>query len=432
MNKTLILLSVAVLLCAAAVAQAQDSEMGQKNAGDFSPQIKMTSARRLLDDPLRLRELDHFLGDLHGLRPWLDSKGVTSELIYSGEVFKNMRGGLNTHNADKYRGNFDFTLSVDTERLGLQPGRIFFYTQFAHGTGITANHVGDAQTLSNLDATYLFQVSEYWIDQLFYDGRLRFKLGKMDSNVDFMAVDYGGDFSQSSFAVIPTAPTPTFPDPALGAAVFWEPEDWISMGAGVYEGGPDGRSSGFNTAFDSKSHHGMFSIYEVALKPKISFGAQKDMPGTYRIGAWHHSDEFDEVGDGASEVFKGNHGFYLAFDQMLYQEKSDSEQGLGAFLQFGWAPENRNEINRYFGGGLSYVGLIPGRDEDTVGMGLAQALWSDQIDNFSKETAIELFYKAQLSEFVSVKPDIHYIANPGGGDTIKDALAFGLRFEILF
>ncbi|MHC4175589.1 MAG: carbohydrate porin [Planctomycetota bacterium] len=365
--------------------------------------------------------------DLFGLHPWLDEQGIIIEMAYTGETFSNLRGGLNTSDASEYRGNFDMTLTADAGKFGLAPGSIFIYSQLGHGTGITEEHVGDAQTLSNLDAGYLFQVSEYWIDQFFFDNQLRIKVGKQDSNVDFVAGDYGLDFIGSSFAVIPTVPMPTFPHPGLGVAAFWEPEDWISLGAGYYEGTPNGSTSGFNTAFGD--HGGSFTIGELALKP--SFGAQKDMPGTYRFGGWYHSSDFEEVGDDTdTDDFAGNYGSYLAFDQMLYHEQNDSDQGLGTFFQLGWAPENRNEIDRYFGIGLSYVGLIPGRNEDITGIGLAQVHWSNRMDEVTKETEIELFYKAQLTEFIYMQPDIQYIANPSGnGD---DALVFGVRFEIVF
>ncbi|MCP4263147.1 MAG: carbohydrate porin [Planctomycetes bacterium] len=366
-------------------------------------------------------------GDLFGSRSWLDEQRIIIEMLYTGEVFSNLRGGLNTSGASEYRGNFDMTLTADAEKFGLAPGSIFFYTQLGHGRGITERHVGDAQVLSNLDAGYLFQVSEYWIDQFFFDSQLRIKVGKQDSNVDFMAVYYGEDFIGSSFAVIPNVPMPTFPHPALGAAAFWEPEDWISLGLGYYEGTPNGSTSGFNTAFDD--HGGSFTIGELALKPL--FGAQKDLPGTYRFGGWYHSSDFEEVGDDAdTDDFAGNHGSYLAFDQMLYHEQNDSDQGLGTFFQFGWAPENRNEIDRYFGIGLSYIGLLPGRNEDITGIGLAQVHWSSRMAEVTRETEIELFHKAQLTRFMSIQPDIQYIANPSGnGD---DALVFGVRFEIVF
>ncbi|MHC4642277.1 MAG: carbohydrate porin [Planctomycetota bacterium] len=367
-------------------------------------------------------------GDLFGLRPRLDEQGIIIEMVYTGEIFSNLRGGLNTSGASEYRGNFDMTLTADAEKFGLGPGSIFIYGQLGNGKGITEKHVGDAQTLSNLVACNFSQVSEYWIEQFYFERQLRIKVGKQDSNVDFVAIDYGGDFIGSSFAVIPTVPMPTFCCPALGVAAFWEPEDWISLGAGFYEGSPQGSTSGFNTAFGNNG--GSFTIGELALK--TSFGSQKDLPGTYRFGGWYHSSDFEEVGDDAdTDVFAGNHGFYLAFDQMLYHEQNDSDQGLGTFFQFGWAPENRNEIDRYLGIGLSCVGLLPGRDEDITGIGLAQALWSDRMNGFTRESAIELFYKAQLTEFMSIQPDIQYIANPGG-ETTDDAIVLGIRAKFSF
>lgn len=366
-------------------------------------------------------------GDIYGTRNWLDELGITLEMAYIGEVFSNLRGGINTSGASEYRGNFDLIMTADPERIGLAPGTIFFYAQNGHGNGITERHVGDAQALSNIDACDFSQVSEYWIEQLFFDEKLRIKAGKQDSNVDFVAVDYGGIYAGSSFAVIPMIPMPTFPDPALGVAAFWEIDDWVSLGTGFYEGSPQGCKSGFDTAFGENG--GSFTIGELALNSL--FGAEKDLPGKYRFGGWYHSSDFDQVGDEADgDVYAGNHGYYLAFDQMLYREDDESGQGLGAFLQLGWAPEDRNEIDRYIGIGLDYVGLFEGREDDVIGLGMAQVMWSDRMAGVSKETAIELFYKAQLTESIAVQPDLQYIANPGGnGD---DALALGLRFEIVF
>ena len=439
-NKIKTSLVMVVILCVASICLGKEKdtlEAGPAKLAAANMFAMESSAANFIDTTIIEPEESeigsdysaNLLGDLAGMRPLLDDNGVIVEMAYIAEFFNNLRGGLNTDGAGEYRGNFDFTLTIDTERLGLLPGSIFFYTQLGHGTSITADHVGDAQTLSNIDSGYLFQISEYWIEQLLFDGRLRVKLGKQDSAVDFVSVEYGGDFSQSSLAVIPTIPMPTFPDPSLGVAVFWELTDWLSFGAGVYEGAPKGGNSGFNTAFDRSRHGGVFSIYEVTLKPVL--GTNKDLPGIYRFGGWHHSADFDEV-DGDGDIIQGNYGFYLAFDQMLYHEKDDSDQGLGAFVQYGWAPKNRNEISCYVGAGFSYVGLIPGRDEDITGIGVALALWSKRLDNFTSETAIEFFYKIQLTDSVSIKPDIHYIANPGGEGTIKDAVALGARLEVVF
>ena len=83
-------------------------------------------------------------GDWGGIRSDWEDEGVVIELIYKGEVFSNLRGGLNTHKATEYRGNIDLSLSLDTEALRLWKGGGFFiYGQNGHGNGITERHVGD-------------------------------------------------------------------------------------------------------------------------------------------------------------------------------------------------------------------------------------------------------------------------------------------------
>ena len=46
------------------------------------------------------------------------------------------------------------------------------------------------------------------------------------------------------------------------------------------------------------------------------------------------------------------------------------------------------------------------------------------------ETAIEAFYKYQLTEFMSIKPDLQYIVNPGGDG--RDAIVAGVRLGMSF
>jgi hypothetical protein len=228
----------------------------------------------------------HVTGDWGGARPQLDERGVILDLSYTGEVFSNLHGGIDTEGATEYRGNVDLTATLDTERLGLWcGGTIFFYLQNGHGEGITEEHVGDVQTISNLDAHDFTQISEYWVEQSLFGDQLRIVLGKQDANADFGALDYGGDFINSSFGVIPTVPMPTFPDPALGAVAFLEPADWMALGAGMYDGAPDGGSSGFDTAFDGED--GGFGIVSrgttASTSPSTSCCSRKEpIPRTHR------------------------------------------------------------------------------------------------------------------------------------------------------
>jgi len=63
----------------------------------------------------------------------------------------------------------------------------------------------------------------------------------------------------------------------------------------------------------------------------------------------------------------------------------------------------------------------------------AQAIhFSDHFRASSEyETAYELFYRLQLTPWFSIKPDLQYIANPGGKGT-PDALAATVRVQVSF
>jgi len=120
-------------------------------------------------------------------------------------------------------------------------------------------------------------------------------------------------------------------------------------------------------------------------------------------------------------------------------EKSD--QGLGWFGRVAFTPSDRNFINFYFDTGLSYKGLIPTRDNDTVGIGFGYAQLSDGARNslqdegsapIGAEMVIEFTYQAAITPRLVVQPDLQYIINPGGTTDLNNALVIGGRASITF
>src|SRR3990167_9132981 len=153
------------------------------------------------------------------------------------------------------------------------------------------------------------------------------------------------------------------------------------------------------------------------------------LTGSIKFGSWIHTQDVndtlltDEAGDPIR--YGNNYGFYGIAEQMIYQEQPGEDQGLGIFFQFGGAPDNRNTVDYYFGAGLNYTGLIPGRDQDSFGMAVANAFLSErfqkardqEIEAFdptdpdagdipgelqSRETDIEFTYRIQLHERLAV------------------------------
>jgi len=424
------------------------------------------------------RERESLLGDWGGLRPRLEVRGLSYDLTYTFEYLWNVDGGL--ERGGDYRADLTLGLELDTEAAGWWANGLFSaQLQLQHGNSLSERYTGDFQLLSNMDADDFAQVSQLWYRHSFADGRFWLKVGKQDANEDFAYVDYGGNFSASSPGFNPTIPMVSYPDPDLGIAFGFEANDYLTLKLGVYQGQPDGgRAPG--ALFDNL--HGPLVIFEPELHYSI-----KGHPGTLRAGAWWHGDSFAtlrsgveeeeggasfeersalfraavELGLGATfreallgeinaritqrivehligaedEEDNGTFGFYLNWDQEVYRENPDVEgdtQGIGIFAQAAWADGEVREVKRYLGLGLEWTGAIPRRDADVLGLGIFHAAFSEA-GEFDRphETAIELFYKAQLTPWFSVKPDVHYILNPGGSNT-DDALVCGVRCEITF
>lgn len=360
--------------------------------------------------------------------------GITAEYIYTGEVFSNARGGLSTKQATSYRGLLDVVLNFDTAKMGWwEGGRFFVYGQTTQGRPLSEEFVGDWQYFSNIDSSprpYMTQVSEYWWQQNFLEDTFYFKLGKQDANANFAFVDLGGDFINSSFGLIPTIPLPTYPNPGLGLSVFAQLNENVLLAGGVFDGAPEGGQWGFNTL----GTNGYLSMVQLDIKSQ--WGAEGQLPQTIRLGAWQHSGDWDEITvDPEPRVFSQNYGFYASIDQMLWKESDEEgdEQGFGAFGQFGWAPGNRNPVQEYYGAGILYRGLIHGRDKDLIGLGMANILFGAaerEVEGRTYETAIEVFYKHYVNDYMTIQPDFQYIVNPSG--VYRDAVVPGMRFEVVF
>jgi porin len=355
----------------------------------------------------------------------LAKRGITLAFNYTGEVFYSYR--LTPDNVARYRDETNLRLTLDTGTLGLWKGGAFFINaQAGYGHGIDVVADGVTLPISNIEARNFAQISEYGLKQGLWDNAVQFIVGKQDVNTIFCVNTNGSYLINPSYALIPTVPMPTFPAPALGATVIAAPWKQLSFGLGFYDGGARIGGSGFDTFFENKG--GYFSVAEAAWKPAL--GEDHRLPGDYRVGFWYHSGQFAETGTGV-ETFNGNYGFYLLMNQMLYKKKGAdaADPGLGAFLQLGWAPSDRNPLTGYVGAGLQYRGMLPGRPEDILGLGISHT-WLSENSRATSLASLELFYCAQIFPWLGVQPDFQYFYSTASQE--RSGFAAGCRWLVSF
>lgn len=246
------------------------------------------------------------------------------------------------------------------------------------------------------------------------------------------------------------------------------------MGA---ESEPVQRRSGWGTNWDDprdpqlRNRSGTdFRVNDPALAMAEIAYAYAILPGTATLGGWHHFGRFesprlDAVGgrrladpeaSGIARRFHGNQGVYGILDQTLYREPDASDQGASAFVRLSGVPGERNLIDLYGDAGIAYKGLIPGRPNDTIGLGVIHSRLSPAARGYdrdllilgqgaigrgfapirSSETVIEATYQAQVLPGLTMQPDLQYVMRPGGGlvdaagRRMRKALVVGLRATI--
>ena len=398
------------------------------------PQRPVMSTEKNVDTGREPHEWQHLTDDWGGARPWLDDHGFVIESSLTFDWSSNWHGGANT-NGSSFRHLFLFDITIDTERLfGLPGGTVFM--DFMNQNGEDGSQdTGDFQAYSNIDADGRTQIAELWYEHVFLDGKLRVKVGKVEANAEFAYTDNGGEFLNSSMGFSPTIfVLPTYPDPSMAIVVFAYPTDNLYAGVGIFDGAAVEDfmtgTRGPSTFFES-SPADMFVIGEAGITWQWGEG----LAGRLAAGGWGHNGSFERFDGTGNE--SGTAGFYFLADQTLWREDpsdEDNEQGIGVFLQFGWADGDVSEAELHFGCGVNWIGPIPTRDDDAAGVGITWVKFTDDDGagfTDDSETAIEVFYKLQVMQWASVKPDIQYILTPGGAD-LNDALVGTLRVEFVF
>jgi len=373
-------------------------------------------------------------------RSHLEEKGVQFEGVYKFDYIANTQGGLDRK--DTYLTNLDLIITINTDQLGLwKHGTIFFYViENSGGQKITGSIVGDTNGVYNIEAPRTMRLYEMWYEHIFLDDSLSVLLGFHDYNSEFDTTEYGGLFLNSSFGItvdISGGGRPSiFPLAAPAIRVKVMPKENLDILFAIYDGDPgDADISDHFPRSDFDTEGGAFFATELTYRFPDNV-----LPGFFKFGVWYNTGDFDDVldtnADDTAIKREGNTGGYIIIDKMLFQEKDNELEGLGAFFQFGSNKENVNEVHMYVGGGLHYRGLVPRRGDDYSGIAIANAIINDDImsagGRYDHETTIEATYQAQITDNIRIQPDIQYVFHPGAALGVDNALVIGVRLEITF
>lgn len=367
-----------------------------------------------------------------------DTPAYDFDAVYTADIWRNAHGGLRT--GAVYLDNLDLTLAIDGEQAWGIPGlEAFAYVLYNNKARFSERYVGDAMTVSNIDAAGAVRLYEAWMQ--WSDGEAQpysVRFGLYDLNSEFDTSDSRSLFIHSTHGVGhelgqtgENGPS-IFPVTSLAARFAWQPAtDWQLLAA-VLDGVPGDRDNPNHSGIHLSGDEGALAITEA----QWSHGRVRKLS----LGHWQYTADFDDVrsSDAAPLARRDdNIGTYAALEVALGEYQGE-EPSAAAFIRYGVANGRINEFDKALGVGVHRWGWIAARSEDDVGLAFSWARVSAATRTAAAsagaprdhyEAAIELTYRAAVNEWLTIQPDVQFIFNPGADSTLSNSLALGIRFE---
>jgi porin len=143
------------------------------------------------------------------------------------------------------------------------------------------------------------------------------------------------------------------------------------------------------------------------------------------------------LANGAQRTVAGQQGGYIGGATRLYS--LEGKRGLDGFFTLGLSSQQSTNTSQSINGGLVYTGLLNARPHDKAGVSFnvntapdsfRRAQLARGIGFRNNEASFEATYRAKITDWLTLQPDVQYIVNPGYAPKAKDDLVFGLHVEI--
>jgi porin len=427
------------------------------------------------------------LGDIGGARTFLGNHGLTVGLQETSEVLGNVTGG--THTGFDYDGLTQLSLGIDTQKaFGLEGGTFNISGLQIHGRNLSTDNLQSLQTASSIEAQDTTRLWELWYQQVFLDGRFEVKVGQQSLDQEFITSAGSSLFvnTMMGWPMLPSADLyaggPAYPLSSLGVRFRANSIGPFTMLAGVFDdnppGGPFNDDSQLRGAERTGTRFnlgtGALFIAEVQYALNQPSSGEMDygnrttgLPGTYKLGAWFDTASFPDqrfdaegvplaspLSSGDPRMRRHNYSLYGVFDQAMWRPDPAEARTIGVFARIMGAPGDRNLISFSVNAGITMKAPLPGRDNDTFGVGWGIAKVGGNVTRFDRDTNafsgyspirtnenfIEVTYQYQAAGWWQIQPDFQYTFMPGGGianplnpsQRIANEAVLGVRTNISF
>jgi porin len=388
-------------------------------------------------------------GDWGGVRDTMAKNGVVLDVDVYWMPQTITSGGKDESNGDW--GNAVATLNVDTHKAGLWAGG-FFKVQTVTSFGDNIARDTGAIVPANLSWMLPTLEPDTGLQELTYTQFLSQHFGVFLGKINSIAPtnvlhgDYTTGFLNTGLN-LPLA-LAMVPLSAYGAGALYLPSHDVTLAGMVLD--PDGTI--MNDDLGDAFNNGVMALGSVDLKVKpVGLLGHQNL-----TLAWSNKDRTSLIQDPSNIAslllterypLLGNPGPILSeilathpapipippaplnqesetwamvysFEQFLWQPAGDPKHGIGTFFSFGVSDGKANPIKYSYSLGLVGKGMVPGRVRDEFGIGWARTEFSDNFVPYLRSTfdlgldhedAVELYYNASVTPWISISPSLQII-----------------------
>jgi len=412
----------------------------------------------LLAFPVNAQDFPSFLEPYGKLKADLKRRGIDYTVNYTSEDAGNLTGGARRRAI--HAGQAAATGQFDMDKLfgwhGATTGIVI-----THRDGLPINDLTGIHSLLQSQEIWgrgnVFRLTQLWLRQELFDGRLSITAGRLNVGQDFGAFpckfmnlsfcgnqagnivsDYWFNYPVSQWAVLGRF--------ELGWATY------LKMGA--YQERPKNLDSDWSVTLDPRDGTGVLVPVELGWLP-----VWNGLHESIKVGGWYASakraDVYLDVDHNSAGLTgspflqrRGSYGAYLAImAQILKGPAGNPAGGLSAFFNTVFADTRTSNLNSTTAMGFLSTGLIPARSFDELGLAFAINHLNSRTSDYrrdllsigkdsplpgSNELVWALYYSFQLSYVLQFRPEIQWIKNPGGITSRSDAVVAGARTTVTF
>ncbi|MEX5595482.1 carbohydrate porin [Pseudomonas orientalis] len=408
-------------------------------------------------------------GDWGGERTKLIEQGIDIKADYVGEMGYNAHGGYNDDKTGRYSDQFGLGVALDLQKLwGWDNTQAKIQLTNRNGQNISNDRIGDprAGTLSSSMEVYgrghMVRLTQFWVQHQMFDNKLDVKLGYFGEGEDFNT--FPCDFQNLSFCgsqvgnYVNTWYNWPVSQPAIRVKYNITPELYAQIGA--YSQNPSQLEHGNGFKLSGSGTKGTVIPVELVWSPKVN-----NLPGEYRVGYYKSAADAPDVREdvnGNDAVLTGaslrtrssKKGYWFVAQQQLTTHNGDATRGLNIAANATFHDKETNLVDNYQSLMLVYKGPFDARPKDDVGIGVARLHVNDDVKKNSQllnaangisdydnplytpiretEYNVELNYGFHVTNWLTVRPNLQYVVQPGGVDKVDNALVAGLKIQSTF